>query len=568
MWPALAFLAVFYVYPVAQMLLLSVTEPRRGLGNFVRILTMPLYLLVLRNTFEISFIVAGLCLLIGYPTAYFLLTGPKRLTSWLMILVLLPFFTSVLVRTYSWIFLLGWNGIINQALVQSGLATAPLPLLYNRLGVVIGMVHVLLPYMVLILYSVMRGIDLQLLSAAQGLAASPFTSFRRVFLPLSFPGIFSGFVVVLVMALAFFVTPAMLGSPHETMIANLVSHYVDVLQWGFASALGVVLLVCSLVALGVMQWLFGGLGIVTGTSGGKLRRSRVREGVLTQWLDRLLSPLWAAGPPVIGVAAVIFLFIPVTVMLPMSVSPLPYFSFPPAGISWRWYRIYLESPDWIEATRNSIEIGLITCALSMLLSIPASLAISRSTGYVATFFFGLLVSPMVMPAIIIAIAVSFLLGQMHLVGTAIGVALGQTVGALPLATVVLVAALRNFDRNLERAAWSLAANPVRATLRVVLPIIAPAVWTAGFFAFLYSFDELLVALFVGGVDARTLPKKMWESLQEVDPTIAAVSTILVAVTVAVLVAVRLVGVSTIRRAAQPRASLSSPLEATPGHGVT
>jgi ABC-type spermidine/putrescine transport system permease subunit II len=141
---------------------------------------------------------------------------------------------------------------------------------------------------------------------------------------------------------------------------------------------------------------------------------------------------------------------------------------------------------------------------------------------------------MVVPGIIIAIAVFFFFAKFGLNGTIWGVALGHTVGALPLATIVLVAALHNFDKNLERAALSLGTSPFRTLFRVTLPVIRPAVITAAFLAFLYSFDEILVALFVSGIRARTLPKKMWESLQEVDPTIAAVSTLLILFTVGLL----------------------------------
>lgn len=558
LWPAIGFLALFYVFPVLQMLLLSITEPRIGLDNFVHILTTPLYARVLANTFQISLTVAVLCLMLGYPTAYLLVVTPKRLSNILMILVLVPFFTSVLVRTYAWIFLLGSNGIINQILIGTGMTDSPVMMLYSRFAVIVGMVHVLLPYMVLVLYSVMQGIDRQLTSAAQSLSAAPFTAFRRVFLPLSLPGVFSGSILVFVMALAFFVTPTMLGSPKETMIANLVSHQVNVLQWGLASALGAVLLLCSMVALGMMQHFFGGLGIMTGSSARTVSRTEVREGALVHLLDRVFATVWRIGTPVIAGLVLAFLFVPLTVMVPLSVNPSPYFSFPPAGLSLVWYGKYLGSADWMEATWHSVQIALMTSVLSMLLALPAALAISRSTSRAALAFYALLISPMIVPAIIVAIAVSFLLAQMHLIETTFGVALGQTIGALPLATVVLVAALRNFDRNLERAALSLGASPLRATYKVVLPVIAPAVWTAAFFAFLHSFDELLVALFVSGVEARTLPKKMWESLQEVDPTIAAVSTLLVAVSVLVLAAIRCVQSWARRGAARRRDFVARP----------
>ena len=550
LWPAIGFLAVLYVLPLGQVLPLSVVEPTPGIDNYVRLATTPLYALVLENTFEISLVVAAICLILGYPTAYLLATCRPQVRSILLVFVLVPFFTSILVRTYSWIFLLGWKGIINTTLLAGGVIDEPLELLYNRFGVIVGMVHVLLPYMILILFSVMRGIDRKLVAAAASLSATPFTAFRRVYLPLSLPGIGSGFLLVLVLALAFFITPAMLGGPKDLMIANVIAYQIGVLKWGFASALAVVLLVVSIAFLVVTQWFFGGVSAITGGGGSAMtwRRSKVREGPVTQYLDRLLEPVWRHVPAVLGGLVLAFLIVPVFVMVPLSLNPLTYFVFPPEGVSFRWYAAYLGNRDWLEATWNSLQIGLMTVAGTMALAVPASLGIARSSSRLTMAAYAFIVSPMIVPAIITAIAIFFLMSKVGLVGTTVGVTLGHMVGALPLATVVLTSALRNFDRNLERASLSLGVGPVRTTLQIVLPTVGAAVWTSAFFAFLHSFDELIVALFVSGIRARTLPKKMWDSLQEIEPTIAAVSTLLVLFTIVLLVAVHFLRLAADRRA--------------------
>ena len=550
LWPAIGFLAVLYVLPLGQVLPLSVVEPTPGIDNYVRLATTPLYALVLENTFEISLVVAAICLILGYPTAYLLATCRPQVRSILLVFVLVPFFTSILVRTYSWIFLLGWKGIINTTLLAGGVIDEPLELLYNRFGVIVGMVHVLLPYMILILFSVMRGIDRKLVAAAASLSATPFTAFRRVYLPLSLPGIGSGFLLVLVLALGFFITPAMLGGPKDLMIANVIAYQIGVLKWGFASALAVVLLVVSIAFLVVTQWFFGGVSAITGGGGSAMtwRRSKVREGPVTQYLDRLLEPVWRHVPAVLGGLVLAFLIVPVFVMVPLSLNPLTYFVFPPEGISFRWYAAYLGNRDWLEATWNSLQIGLMTVAGTMALAVPASLGIARSSSRLTMAAYAFIVSPMIVPAIITAIAIFFLLSKVGLVGTTVGVTLGHMVGALPLATVVLTSALRNFDRNLERASLSLGVGPVRTTVKIVLPTVGAAVWTSAFFAFLHSFDELIIALFVSGIRARTLPKKMWDSLQEIEPTIAAVSTLLVLFTIVLLVAVHFLRLAADRRA--------------------
>jgi putative spermidine/putrescine transport system permease protein len=165
-----------------------------------------------------------------------------------MIVVVLPFFTSVIVRTYAWMVLLGRTGLVNQSLTALGLAPGPLPLLYNQAGVLVGMTYVLLPYMVLTLYSVMRGIDGALIRAAYGLGASRLQVFRRIFLPLSLPGVAGGTLLVFILSLGFFITPALMGGPADMMIAMLIEREVEItLNWAFASALAVILLALTLV---------------------------------------------------------------------------------------------------------------------------------------------------------------------------------------------------------------------------------------------------------------------------------------------------------------------------------
>jgi ABC-type spermidine/putrescine transport system permease subunit II len=170
----------------------------------------------------------------------------------------------------------------------------------------------------------------------------------------------------------------------------------------------------------------------------------------------------------------------------------------------------------------------------MIMAVPAALAVTRSGYKYRRIVYILLLSPLIVPAIIGAIGVFFLFSWLRITGTVLGMVLGHGVASLSLATVVLLAALRNFDFTLERAALSLGATPLRTTLRVTLPVISTAVFTAAFFGFLQSWDELLIALFVSGIGARTLPKKLWESLLEVNPTVAAVSTLLLVFVVSIM----------------------------------
>ena len=245
--PALVVLAVLFVYPLLGIVNRSVYMGGYTLDPYRQVFGVPVYLQVLVATFKISAVVTAVCLALGYPLAYVLATRRPRTAQLLMIIVVLPFFTSIIVRTYAWMVLLGRNGLVNQSLISLGLTDKPLPLLYNQAGVVIGMGYVLLPYMVLTVYSVMRGIDPGLVRAAHSLGASRLQAFRRVFLPLSLPGIAGGTLLVFILSLGFFITPALMGGPGDVMIAMLIEREVEItLNWSFASALAVVLLALTL----------------------------------------------------------------------------------------------------------------------------------------------------------------------------------------------------------------------------------------------------------------------------------------------------------------------------------
>ena len=248
--PALLVLLALFVYPLVGIADRSVYRPRAGytLDFYRQIFRVPVYLQVIGRTFRTAALVTLSCLALGYPLAYLLATLRPRIARLLLIVVILPFFTSIIVRTYAWMVLLGRNGIVNQYLAWLGLTDAPLPLLYNQGGVLLGMTYVLLPYMVLTLYSVMRGIDPGLVRAAHSLGASRWQAFRRVFLPLSRPGIAGGTLLVFILSLGFFITPALMGGPTDVMIAMLIEREVEfTLNWSFASALAVILLALTLI---------------------------------------------------------------------------------------------------------------------------------------------------------------------------------------------------------------------------------------------------------------------------------------------------------------------------------
>ena len=244
--PLLVYLLVLYALPVAGMMLRSVAEPHWTLANFATLLHDPVYALVLWITVRISLVVTVLVLLLGYPVAYLLARLPPARSNLLMILVLLPFWSSILVRSYAWMVLLGRNGIINQLLLWSGIIATPLRLLNTTFAVYVAMVHVLLPFMILPLFAALRSIDPSLLRAGASLGARPSAVFRQIVLPLSLPGVSAGCLLVFILALGFYITPALVGSPRDLMMAILIQQQIDVFNWPLGSALGVVLLAAAL----------------------------------------------------------------------------------------------------------------------------------------------------------------------------------------------------------------------------------------------------------------------------------------------------------------------------------
>ncbi len=248
--PALLVLLVFYLFPVLRLFYSSFFDPDFTLKHYIHFFQNPLYLDILLKTFRIAFLVTLVALVLSYPVAYFLAEAKGKMQL-LMLCIILPFWTSLLVRTYAWMVLLQLNGLINKSLMGLGIISQPIHLMYNTPGVMVGMVHVLLPFMVLPIYSVLKGLDRDLKLAAYTLGANPFKAFLRVTLPLSLPGIGAGVIFVFVLSLGFFITPALLGGPKVTMIANLIESQISALNnWNFAAAIALVLLAFTLLLLG------------------------------------------------------------------------------------------------------------------------------------------------------------------------------------------------------------------------------------------------------------------------------------------------------------------------------
>ena len=252
--PAFALLLVFYITPIAQVLTISVTEPSLGFGNYQRILTSGAVQRVIMTTLRICLITTVLALLLGYAIAYAITLATPRARGWWILAVLVPLWISVLVRAFAWVTLLRRQGVINNTLINAGVITDPLPLVWNEFGIVVGMVHYMVPFAVLPMLASMREIDPRLLAAARGLGASRGEVFRRVFLPLSLPGVIAACVLVFIFTLGFYITPAILGGGKTLMVAEWISlQILDLIRWGLGTMMATVLVLAILVTLAVFS---------------------------------------------------------------------------------------------------------------------------------------------------------------------------------------------------------------------------------------------------------------------------------------------------------------------------
>lgn len=254
--PLAAYMAIIFVVPLADVAIMSVTRPEPTLANYEKVLTGSLYQKVLINTFMTAALVTVCCLLVGFPLAYLMSVSSTRVAMLILLLVTMSFWTSFLVRTYAWMVLLGNNGPFVWVLQQLGWENPRL--LFTRFSSTLAMVHVLAPYMIMNIYSVMKKIDPNLIRSAESLGAWSGSVFRHVYLPLTAPGIANGCVLVFVICLGFYVTPVLIGSPREQMIAGLIGHQIEeFLNFGLGSAMSVVLLTITLVILAVYHRRFG-----------------------------------------------------------------------------------------------------------------------------------------------------------------------------------------------------------------------------------------------------------------------------------------------------------------------
>lgn len=512
-WPLLS-IAVRSLHPAGS---LSYDPSTYSMANYSSLFTDALLRDVLVNTVVTASVSTIITFVLAFPTAYLMSRLQRSMSTALFMLVLLPFWVSILVRLFAFLELLSSNGPVNGALEALGVGRQAL--LFNTTGTVIGMVNYLLPYMILVLFAAMSGIDPNLTRAAKSLGCSSWQAFRSVYLPLVRGSIVGALLLNFIIATGFFLTPAILGGPQDVTISTYIATQVQNYRWGPASAFGVVLLIATFAVFAVagrMTGLTAGSGIaVTGSKG--VSRSD------TMPFGPTKAGLWAVSLLVIG-----FLFAPIAFVFPLSWGVDATIAFPPRGFTLDWYHLALTDPVWTAALQKSITVGVAVAILCIALAVFIARWV-RTLDHrprLQSAVVSVIYLPVVVPVILLAIGTFDVQNQIGILGTWWGLVLVETVLALPFTYLVVAAALNNVDPSLEKAAWTMGASRLYALRKVVVPTVVPAITGAALLAFISSWDEAVVALFQTSFD-KTLPVNFYASLKSgSSPVIAAIGAML------------------------------------------
>jgi putative spermidine/putrescine transport system permease protein len=544
--PIVVFYVLFFLWPILTVVLRSlspegkfdIAEPAFTFDNFAALVGDDFLLLIEGRTIMLALNSTLITVVLAFPTAYFLSRLRRRTATVLLLLILVPFWVSIVVRLFAVTSILSPNGPVNQASLALGLG--PMNLLYTQGGTLVGTVMYLLPYMVLVLYAGMSSVDGNLMLAARTMGASAAYSFFRVYLPMVRSSLLSGALLIFILALSFFVVPAILGGPREQTIAVYIQQQIDIFQWGIASAMGVVLLVATVICyVGVVRiagsFQPGGVGTAQA------------KGVSAELPFRWTPPMIVSA--LIASITIALLVIPVLFVFPLSVGETGTVVFPPRGFTLDWFAQVFTSGNWLGPIWQSIVVGTGTAVLSVGIALALARATSgmRSAAWRAVIG-GLAFAPIIAPGILLAIGIFDVELRLKLTGTVIGLILAHTVVAAPLSYALIVNALSSSDPGIEAAAWTLGASRIRTFWTVVVRGILPSVLGAFAIAFVTSWDEVVLALFLQTGPTKTLPVTIYKYLESgIIPTVPAVASLLILLVVVIVVVRGVTGSISVRR---------------------
>jgi len=509
-------LVTFFVYSFLTAGLFAVSGPVT-LENYKDVVTSGVNGTLALNSFYVGLAAATVTVLVALPIAYWLRYCAGRSQTTVLFLITATLFASYLVRIYAWRTILGENGLLNSGLRELGLIDDSLGfLLFNRFAVTVALVHIFLPYVVLVLYAGFRPISPALLEGAQDLGGGVVTRWRKVVLPLIAAPLVTSFLFVFILSASDYVTPQFLGGTSGAMLGRRIQEALTG-QGNFP--LGAAMAFLMLAAF-VICYLLTAAGLRT------LRLNRIRFVEVAPAPANQRSPFAAA----VLVLALVFLFVPLVVVVLFSFHKTGALSFPFQGFSTRWYEEVFSSFEFRQALKNSAIVASVVAAVTLVLATAAAYGLSRMRSRFRAPMSLLFFLPITLPGLFLGISMLVFFSRIDLKLSLTTVVLAHLVYVFPYFLLIAVAALDRLDPALEESASDLGASPWVVFRRVTLPQIWPLLVGATSLAFALSFDEFIITFFVIGSDS-TLPMYIWSSLRRtVDPSINTISTLLMAIT--------------------------------------
>jgi len=467
------------------------------LKQYQTIVAIGSYWRLLGISIAIAFGVAVLATALAYPVAYFLVFRAGRAAGLCLMLLLIPFWTSFLLRVMSWKFLLGSDGAINWLLIYSGVIAEPISgLLYSRSAVVIALVYVWIPFAALPISAALQRIQPELVEVAADLGATSWRRFWTIIFPLSLPGVLAAFFMVFIPTVGEYVTPLLVGGSRGAMYGNVIQDFfTKAADWPRGAALSVVMLVVTLLLV-VFAARLVNFKAARMTASQAVISEQVRFSLLTGYFVGLIA----------------LLYLPLAVLFLFSFNAGTGLSFPFHGLTLQWYEQLFQSPELLRSGRNSIIVAAVSSCVAAAFGTALALLFTRFNFRGDKLLFALAMLPLVVPVIILAVALLVLFLAAGISRSLWTVAIAHSVVALPYVILIVSASLAGFDPDLEEAAMDLGAPYRRVILNIVLPLIAPSILSAWLVAFTVSLDEFALALFLAGTDV-TFPVYLYGQLR-------------------------------------------------------
>lgn len=513
---------------------------------------------IIFRTFKIALMATIASLLLGYPVAMMIAKSGERMKTLLLAIVLTPLLTNVVARTLGLMIVLGRHGPVNQLL---GLfRIGPVEFIPGEMGIVVGLTQVFMPYMILSISSVLGNIDFTLEEAARDLGCSRMGAFWKIIFPLSIPGIVAGSLFVFLLSFSSFVTPRLLGGGKVMVITMLIyQQAMQLLNWPFAAAASFILLIFSVILVTFYSSATASAKLVgeakpVRDNGLTRTWNRIKDGSydarmnLSRTVDRMLDRVSLGGPLTRALSLVgrtllglwkliiaLFIIVPLPLVIFSSFSASSMITFPPDGYSLRWYTGIFERMEYVRSFLLSLRIALISVVVSLTTGTLASLALARYQFRGREFVRTVFLSPLMLPAVIVGISLLRFLARIGWVATFHGILLAHLVLTTAYVVRTVSASLVGFDMSIEYAARDLGASAFYTFRKVTLPLIKPGLIVAGIFAFIVSFDETTVSVFITGGRTITLPVRIFSQLEYgLDPTVTAISSLLILMSVTAL----------------------------------